>query len=243
MHHALNTFGSLASVLDDADDLGLHTGATLHVPHGWPGQGDLLSACHGMGAGLAVLMVVCGIVYLLFGLYIFRVLVTINGTLLGIYLGALIGRSSGTEVPAGIVGGLLMATATWPVMKYAVAVLGGIVGAGIGAATWRLANLDPTFTWSGALTGIVFFGLLSFLLFRECVMTYTALQGAVMLVFGGLALMFKYDQFGRVLNHSFTGKPFLLPLVIFIPTLLGFIYQQAMFPAQAAQASPPPQKK
>ena len=239
-----NILPLLAGVIDDAGDgpgaqqAADTSGSLLQLPHHWPMQGDLLAWCHNTGPGIAVLLIIGGIVYLLFGFYIFKALVTLNSAILGAYLGAALGEKSGTEIPAAIVGGLLCAAATWPVMKYAVAVMGGIFGALLGATVWHLCSLDPQFAWSGAMTGLVFFGLLSFLLFRQCIMTYTSLQGSVMLVFGILALIFKYDSVSGSLTHSFELKPFLLPLSIFIPTLLGFIYQQAVFPASPAPAAP-----
>jgi len=208
-------------------------GDVFQFPTHWPVQADLLRWCHTMGPGMAVLMILGGIIYLLFGTYIFKILVTLNAAILGAYLGAVVGATGGTAVPAAIVGGLLAAAATWPIMKHAVGIMGGVFGALLGATVWRLCNLDETFIWSGALTGIVFCGLLSFVLFRQCIMTYTSLQGSVMLVFGSLALIFKYDQVSDSIIKSMQVKPFLLPLAIFIPTLLGFIYQQSMYPAAA----------
>jgi hypothetical protein len=206
---------------------------SFQFPNHWPLQADLLQWCHTMGPGMAVLLILGGIVYLLFGMYIFKILVTLNAAIMGAYLGAVVGETSGTTIPAAIVGGLLAAAATWPIMKHAVGIMGGVFGALLGATVWRLCNLDPAFIWSGALTGIVFCGLLSFVLFRQCIMTYTSLQGSVMLVFGSLALIFKYDNLSSSLVESMQLKPFLLPLAIFVPTLLGIIYQQTMFPAAA----------
>ena len=183
---------------------------------------------------MAVVLILCGIVFLLFGYSIFKVLVTLNAAVLGGYIGMLLGEKSGVEVPAAIVGGLLAATAAWPTMRYSVAFMGGLFGAVLGVTFWRLSNLDPAFGWSGGMTGMVFFGLLSFLLFRECIITYTSLQGSVMLIFGILGLVLKYQEVGGPLTHHFRIKPFLLPLAIFIPTLCGFIYQKAMIPAGAA---------
>jgi hypothetical protein len=207
------------------------------VPAHWPAQGDLLEWCKAAGPGMAVILILLGIVFLLFGFSIFKVLVTLNAALLGGYVGMLIGEHSGVEVPASIIGALLSATFAWPTMKYSVAIMGGLFGMVLGVAFWRLANLDPTFGWSGGMTGMVLFGLLSFLLFRECVITFTSLQGAVMLVFGLLGLLLKYQDVGTPLAHHFQIKPFLLPLTIFIPTLCGFIYQKAMIPG-APPAAP-----
>jgi len=77
------------------------------------------------------------------------------------------------------------------------------------------------------LTGLVGFGLLSFILFRGSVMMYMSLQGSVMLIFGILGLVYKYKELGPQVTENMTLKPFLLPLAIFIPALLGLVYQQA----------------
>jgi hypothetical protein len=204
----------------------------------WPVQGDILTWCRDAGPGIAVILILAGIVFLLFGYNIFKALVTLNAAVLGGYVGTLLGEHSGVEVPAAIVGALLAATAAWPTMKYSVAIMGALFGMVLGVTVWRLSNLDPSFGWSGGMTGFVFFGLLSFLLFRECIITYTSLQGAVMLVFGILGLIFKYEEIGKPLTHHFELKPFLLPLAIFIPTLCGFIYQRSMMGSAPPPAAP-----
>ncbi len=208
------------------------------LPAHWPVQGDLLDWCRTAGPGMAVILILAGIVFLLFGYSIFKALVTLNAALLGGYVGMLLGQHNGVEVPAAIVGALVAATAAWPTMKYSVAIMGALFGMVLGVTLWRLSNLDPSFGWSGGMTGMVFFGLLSFLLFRECIITYTSLQGSVMLVLGLLGLVLKYQDVGDPLTHHFQLKPFLLPLAIFIPTLCGFIYQKATIPGAPAAAAP-----
>jgi len=210
------------------------------LPAHWPVQGDLLDWCHTAGPGIAVILILAGIVFLLFGYGIFKVLVTLNAAVLGGWIGLMLGAKTGVEIPAAIVGAMLAGTAAFPTMKYAVAIMGGLFGAVLGVTIWRLANLDPNFSWSGGATGLVFCGLMSFLLFRECIITYTSLQGSVMLIFGILGLIFKYQEVAEPLTHHFEMKPFLLPLAIFIPTLGGFIYQKAMIPGAPA---PAPAKK
>ena len=119
--------------------------------------------------------------------------------MIGGWVGAELGErvgGPGAALPGAVVAGLLAATVAWPTLKWSTAVLGGLLGAIVGVAIWRLSDLDPTFGWSGGLTGLVFCGLLSLLLFRPCVITYTSLQGAAMLVFGVLALVLKHEDMG-----------------------------------------------
>ena len=130
------------------------------------------------------------------------------------------------ELPLGIVGAVAAAAVTWPLMKWAVAVMGGIFGIVLGASIWRLFDLDPNFAWAGAMTGMVTLGLLSFILFRGCVMMYTSLQGSAMLICGIIALLSRHDNILHPISEAMAGKPFLLPMAIFIPAIVGLIYQQ-----------------
>jgi hypothetical protein len=228
-------------------DAAEHAGGLSLSPSQWPAQGQLLHWCQQAAPGLAVVLILAGIVYLLFGLSIAKILVTLNATVIGGWLGAELGEragGSGAALPGAVVAGLLAATIAWPTLKWSVAVLGGMLGLVLGVAAWRLSDLDPSFGWSGGLTGLVLCGLLSLLVFRACVITYTSLQGAAMVVFGTLALILKHEDLGPSLHSQMTGKPFLLPMAIFVPTLIGYIYQRAMSaPAPTPAGPPPPPKK
>jgi len=182
-----------------------------------------------MGPGTAALLVLAGVIYLLFGIYMFRVLVMLNAALLGAYLGALIGERGHAAAAGAFLGGFTAAAVTWPLMKYAVAVMGGLFGAVLGASIWRTCGLEPNYAWAGGMTGLVGFGMLSFILFRGSIMMFTSLQGAVMLVFGILGLVYKYQGLAPSITENIMFKPFILPAVIFIPAILGLIYQQAQY--------------
>lgn len=194
----------------------------------FPGQGDLLSWCLDMGAGTAILLILVGMVFLLYGWTIFKPLVTLNAIVLGGYLGALIGqRYGGHTLAGGLIGAIVAAATTWPLMKWAVAVMGGIVGAFVGASVWlTIGGLDPRYAWAGALTGLVGFGLFSFILFRGSIIMYTSLQGSLMVVAGALGLIFKYPDFTTRVSQSVSKQPLLLPVLVLIAAAMGLIFQQ-----------------
>jgi hypothetical protein len=210
----------------------------FQFPDHWPAQGDLFAWCQQMGPGLAALLVLLGVVYLLFGYNIFKILVVLNAATAGAMLGVSLGDKAGAVLPLAITGAFIAGVAAMPLMKWAVAFMGGLCGALLGASLWRTFNLDPSFAWAGAGMGLIFFGLLTFILFRGCVMTFMSLQGAVMLVFGVFGLIFKYHEVSPAVARFFAVKPFLLPMVILIPTVLGVVFQQN----NAAPAGPPPKK-
>jgi hypothetical protein len=201
------------------------------MPSHWPAQMDLLTACQNLGPGEACLLVLLGIVYLMFGYSIFKALVTLNAMAAGAYLGALLGKSSNAMAAGAFIGAVIAAAITFPLMKYAIMVMGGIFGAALGASLWRQASLQPDLAWAGALSGLIFFGMLSMIVYRGSVILYTSLQGAVMLVFGVLSLLYKYQGVAPDVTAIFSKRAFILPTVVLVPALVGLLYQQSMYPA------------
>ena len=213
----------------------------IEIPNHWPGQLDLVQWCGQMGPGLAAVFVVAGVIYLLFGYKIFKTLMVLNAAVVGGVAGAMLGDKVGALIPLAIVGAVLAAAVTFPTMKYAVAVTGAVFGSLLGATVWHGVGLEARFAWSGAAIGLVAGGLLCFILFRGCVVMYTSLQGAVMLIFGVLSLLLKYQEISPHVGHYLTLKPFLLPLCIFIPAVAGMMYQQHV-PTGPKPPAPPPKK-
>src|ERR1700733_9905741 len=75
-----------------------------HIPSHWPATAELVTWCRAVGPGESALLILVGVVYLLFGINMFKVLVMVNIAALGAALGALIGSKTGSEVPGAIVG-------------------------------------------------------------------------------------------------------------------------------------------
>src|SRR5690606_29242359 len=103
--------------------------------------------------------------------------------------------------------------------------IGAICGAMLGASLWQMANLDPRFAWSGALTGAVALGLLCFIVFRISVILFTSLQGAVMLVLGVLGLAYQYSFARPTIESSVNQWPYFLPALVFGLMAIGLTYQ------------------
>jgi len=199
--------------------------AWLKLPVHWPAQADLIDFCQHMSPGMAALLILLGVIYLLFGFKVFKALVLLNSAAVGAAVGFVIGQKSEMCLPLMVLCGFVAATITWPLMKWAVAVTGGVFGALVGASIWHTFNLDPQFAWAGAMIGLILFGLTSFILFRGSVMMYMSLQGSVMLVFGILGMIFKYQEVAPKVSQMMLLKHFMLPMALFITTVIGMIYQ------------------
>jgi hypothetical protein len=184
-----------------------------------------------MTPGTATIMLVLGVVFLLFGWYMYRALVTLNAALFGAYIGAFLGSRTNDALAGALIGGFTSAALTWPLMKWAVAIMGGLIGAMLGTSLWRAVGMEAHFAWAGGMSGLIFFGMLSFILFRGSIIMYTSLQGSVMLTLGLLGLVYKYQSIAPMITTNMTTKSFILPASIFVPAVFGLIYQQMNHPA------------
>ncbi|HWB52628.1 MAG TPA: hypothetical protein VG722_00480 [Tepidisphaeraceae bacterium] len=217
-------------------------GATVPLwvttPTQWPGQQGVLQWCEKIGPAAAAAMIMAGIIYLIFGVKIYRFLITANAFAIGAAVGATIGARANAEMAGAFIGGIAGAAAAWPMIKWSVAVTGGVCGAFLGACIWRMSNQNPQFAWAGALTGLVALGMFSFILFRISVIIYLSIQGGAMLVFGVLGLAYKYQDAASSLSSSMNTKPFLLPMLLFLPMICGLIYQHHMYGAAEPAGGP-----
>lgn len=200
----------------------------------FPGQGDLLTWCHEMALGSAILLMALGVVYLMFGYRLYKGLIALNAAVIGGYVGALLGMKAESTLVGGIIGAVLATAISFPLMKWAVAVIGGVVGAFVGAGVWKACGQEPAFAWAGAMTGLVGFGMFSFILFRASIILYTSAQGAVMLVVGGLGLAFKYPEMAVKIAQSLSSQPLALPMGLLLASAIGLWYQQTHAPAGAS---------
>lgn len=183
---------------------------------------------------LAIVVFACGLVYLLQGWRIFKVLVVVNAGILGAMLGTQVGAQlEGPNMPLvlGIAGGALLAILAWPLMKFAVAIMGALAGSLLGFGLWQYVaqvagRADLTsYAWAGALLGLITLGLLAFVIFRLVIMIFTSFQGSVLAVSGLLAMLMKLESLHRSLGDSLRTNPHLMPLMIVIPAVIGLVFQ------------------
>jgi hypothetical protein len=178
----------------------------------------------------AVMAISMGIVYMLYGWRIFRVLVVICFGLAGMFLGIFAGRHFGSTIWGGIVGLAVFAVVSVPLMKWCVSVLGAVAGGSLTGAAWYAFGLPLDYIWAGVIIGLVAGGLMSFILLKVSVMLFTGLGGSVIMMVGVLSLLYQYES--KVLTpptqhiHDYVHySQWFLPVVIIVPTLLGMIVQ------------------
>ena len=84
----------------------------------------------------------------------------------------------------------------------------------------------PTITGIGALIGLLICGMLTFILFKLAVVMFTSVSGSTIAVLGGVALLLQIEMFEPTISRSISAHAVILPLLVIVPALIGFILQE-----------------
>ena len=182
---------------------------------------------------VALLMLSVGVVYLLYGWRIFRVLVVISFGFMGLFLGIYVGKWVGDNnwvIWGGVIGMAVFAIVSVPLMKWCVSLLGAIAGGIITSGIWIAAGLSEVYLPAGFIVGFIAGGLISFILLKISVMLFTSLGGSVIMMTGVMSLLYQYETkmaqpptnyiYDLVYQHSW-----FLPAALIVPTVLGMFFQ------------------
>lgn len=194
----------------------------------------LWSQISGLDWFFALLMLSVGVVYLLYGWRIFRVLVVISFGFIGLFLGMITADKSFSGNQAllwgGLVGMLLFAIIAVPLMKWCVSLLGAVAGGILTSGIWIAFNLSETYLPAGFIVGFIAGGLISFIMLKISVMLFTSLGGSLIMVSGMLSLLHQYDV--NVENPATTyandlifQNNWFLPLALTVTTFIGISLQ------------------
>lgn len=180
-----------------------------------------------LGPVEAITFISFGVVCLVYGWRIYKVLITICFSLVGLLIGVLMNERlvGGSVVWLCAITTLVFAVLSVPFMKWGVCVLGGIAGAILTGGAWLAFNMPLQYLWAGSLTGLVAGGLISFAAFKASVILFSSLQGSVLLTAGALAIFYQYLPGRDRLQAMVSGQKWFLPLVLVAPLVVGLVVQ------------------
>lgn len=179
-----------------------------------------------------------GAVCLFYGWRVFKVLVVISFSLLGLMAGIAISEriGGGNNPLLGILMGIVCGVVSVPLMRWAVSILGAAAGATLTAGLWFAFKLPEEYIWAGGLIGLIAGGMISFIVFRIAVMLFSSLGGSGLITAGTLALLHLYPQTEKQVEELVFTEQWFLPLALLIPTVLG-VYLQNKFIKESANWS------
>ena len=196
----------------------------------------------------AVVFIVAGTICLLKGYDFYKPVTVLLAALVGLFAGYWLGlHINAPFIVAGCLS-LLLAVCAFPLMKYAVALFGGLAGAFIGANLWAgLAHaLSETTTivlpgnayWVGALTGLLVCGMLAFILYNLSIVLFTSVSGATIAVLGAIALLLSFEPWRAAVADGLIASQLVVPLLVLVPAVIGLILQETWLHKPQEEAKP-----
>ena len=180
-----------------------------------------------LGLVEALTFICFGVVCLLYGWRIFKILVTLCFALIGLFGGLIVNEKlvGGNGMWLGLMGIVMMAVLSLPLMRWGVSALGAVSGGILAGGVWYAFELPENYIWAGALAGLIAGGMISFIVFKLAVVLFTSFGGGTLIVTAVLAIlhtyMFEPDQIRElVFNHNW-----FLPVALLVPTVVGIIVQ------------------
>lgn len=169
-----------------------------------------------------------GVVCLLYGWRVFKILVVINFGLLGLVIGmAIVGKINGVnnELMGGLVGMGILAVLSVPLMRWAVSILGAVAGGILTSGIWYACGLNEKYIWAGGLIGVIAGGMISFIVFRIAVILFSSMWGSGLIVVGFLAVLNNYSGTAALVHRLVFNVKWFLPTMLTAPMALGIILQ------------------
>lgn len=173
----------------------------------------------------AVIFIIVGGLSVLNGYRWHKGIIVVLAALSGIWAGMALGNQVGDAMIAAACLSVLFAIVAWPLLRYSVALFGGLAGAFAGANLWTVLGFSSDMHQMGALIGLVVVGMLAFMAFRAVVVLLTTVGGASLLVFGVLAAMMLIDSWESMLTNGLANKPRIVPLVVASAAGIGAVIQ------------------
>ena len=172
-------------------------------------------------------LVVAALALMLGGWRIWKVAVVLTLGLLGLGVGVMLGDTPSEQQLYGAIGFAVVAAASFPPVFYAVAVLGGIIGAGLVNYLAEGMGLDGQVLWVITAIGLIVATALSFINLRQVIIAVTAVEGGVLLLSAVVAMLSKVPgPFNYFRQMAFETSIF-VPFLVLVPAVVGAFLQAA----------------
>ena len=171
-------------------------------------------------------LVLGGLTLMAFGWRLWKVCAALTFGLIGYGVGMTAGEGP-QQIWFGLGGAVLLGLVSFGPVKHVLALLGGIVGAGILALIIKGMGLNGPALWVAGGVALVCFTALSAINRRYVVILITAFEGAVLLTSGALALMASNSGMFSVVKNMALASAIVVPFILLVPTTMSFFYQVA----------------
>jgi hypothetical protein len=213
----------------------------------FPEQTRIITQLQSAQIFFPIALCIIGVLLMSFGFKAYKWIVLLNFLAIGWYLGPTpvrghiaAGGNDDHAIVASVAGAVLMGVLAFPLLKYAVAACGGLVGFVMGMVVWAYCDQPLNMAWAGGLVGLAVLGMLSFIWFKTTVILFTSIEGAALFVFGTCALIMHYAPWQQQVSHSLDTKPILIPLIITTVAMIALFWQHTKHGLIGHEGAPPP---
>jgi hypothetical protein len=172
-------------------------------------------------------LVIFGLGLMLFGWRMWKVTVVMAYGLIGAILGAIVAGDGQNQLGFALVGAMVLAAVSAYPVHQAVAVLGGLIGAGISHFYLSRVSLNEIMHWSLCGACFVAFTGFSVLGKQRVVIFVTAFLGAVLLMSGLAAWAMSIPAFFGTVRAMAGNSMIVVPFLLLVPTVMSTFYQIA----------------
>ncbi len=188
---------------------------------------DWLSLLRNSHSATGFPLIVSGLALMMFGWRLWKVSVVLAFGVIGTMVGGfLIGPRDDQWTYAIACGVLLGLLSYWPV-KYSIAVLGGVIGAGVTHFYLDRLGLTGGMLWGGS--GAAFFACTAMAVLnrRHVVILVTSFLGAVLVLSGLTTWLMTMPMFFGTLRAMAAWSVIVVPFLVLVPTVMSCFYQMA----------------
>ncbi|MCA9307624.1 MAG: hypothetical protein KDA16_13925 [Phycisphaerales bacterium] len=173
----------------------------------------------------AAIFVTIGLLCVIHGYKWHKTVILALAGMLGVWAGLTVGERIGETTVVASCMAVLFVVLAWPMLRYSVALFGGLAGAFLGANVWTALGYPAEDHHYGALIGLIVAGMLAFTAFRTVVIALTTVGGATLLTVGGLAALVHVESWRPSLIQGLESKPLLVPVLAAVIAATGAVIQ------------------
>ena len=185
-----------------------------------------------------ILLVAAGLIFLLYGQSAFRVIVMVHAVVLAGALGWQLGSAAGRPWLFALGFAVIFGILAWPLFKFGIAVLCGLVGAALVSQITLLFPRGPEYLPVTGILGFLLFAVAGFFLIPIAVMIFTSLEGAGLILLPLLVIAERLGMSFQKTAWLTFDRPGVLHAAILILAGLGMVYQIGFAKTPHKAASP-----
>jgi hypothetical protein len=172
-------------------------------------------------------LVAAGLGLMLFGWRTWRICVMLAYMVIGSLIGAFLFGPRDDLLFYALSAGAVLGLASYWLVNYFAAALGGIIGAGIIMHLLGGVGISDTALWTAG--GAAFIGCTAFAFLNRShlVILVTAFLGAILLVSGLTVWIMGMPRLYGTLNGMAAGSAVVIPFLLLVPTVMSCFYQVA----------------